>query len=459
MTDKTFHTWIHQLNISMQNGINNIKTLVGNHISESNYFNQTNHQLVFLDEMDEFYKSSPTSNVGSDKVFITPHLDGFLGWVPFLRVWRCIYGLNGPHQTVTRIPFLLPDDISISKNEFYCFDYNRDLHWVYQNNSQSNLMSRSILKLHFFDYPDWLSGISSYFGQLNIIYNQFARKQFLFSQDPYANPYTYLVSTFINFITMLGGSLERYIGFFNIGISLILLYNNETSSTLICLQNFFLITCMSCQVVNSVPQLTIRDRRSYLLFIIGYLLLANKKRINLKYYLRQSYISLGIVMCLYYLIPSLDKKTYYQELSLFEETHQNFSNQIVHLITTSMGMLGVIELIHQKINISYINLMAFLYLYTRYYIPDEDSQNFTILLLITFIVLLKKMPSQFKKPISMIMASVIFQELSHYIFNENTYISEYIDKPDSRVTFIRHLIWILPFEIRILLNQYSQVCY
>lgn len=458
MTNKTFHIWVNQLNISLKNRIHLVKTKIESQISESNFFNQTNHQLVFLNEMDEFYQSSPTSNIGSDKVFITPHLDGFLGWIPFLRVWRCIYGLNGPHETVTKIPFLIADDISISKNEFYCFDYNRDLHWVYQNNSQSNLMSRSILKLHFFDYPDWLSGISSYFGQLNIIYNQFARKQFLFSQDPYANPYTYLVSTFINFITILGGSLERYIGFFNMGISLILLYNNETTSTLLCLQNFFLITCISCKVVNSVPELTIRDSRSYILFIIGYLLKSNKKKINIRYYLRQSYFSLGVIMCLYCLLPSLDKKTYYQELSKFEETHQNFSNQLVHLITTSIGIMGVIELIHQKIKISYINLMAFMYLYTRYYIPDEDSQNFTLLLLISFMVFLKKSPSQFKKPITIILASIIFQEFSHYIFNESTYLSQYIDKSNSRDTFLRHIIWLLPFEIRILLNQYSQIC-
>ena len=164
-------------------------------------------------------------------------------------------------------------------------------------------------------------------------------------------------------------------------------------------------------------------------------------------------------MFLYCLLPTLDKKTYYQELSKFEKSHQNFSNQLVHLITTSIGIMGVIELIHQKIKISYINLMSFMYLYTRYYIPDEDSQNFTLLLLIFFMVFLKKSPYQLKKPISTIMASVIFQELSHFIFNENSYLSEYIDKLDSGNTFLRHVIWILPFEIRILLNQYSQICW
>ena len=164
-------------------------------------------------------------------------------------------------------------------------------------------------------------------------------------------------------------------------------------------------------------------------------------------------------MCLYCLLPSLDKKTYYQELSKFEETHQNFSNQLVHLITTSIGIMGVIELIHQKIKISYINLMSFMYLYTRYYIPDEDSQNFTLLLLISFMVFLKKSPSQFKKPITIILASIIFQEFSHYIFKESTYLSQYINKTNnSRDTFLRHIIWLLPFEIRIILNQYSQIC-
>ena len=151
--NKTYHLWTKQFSFETQKTILKIKKLIARELYKKNFFDKINHEILMLNDMDEYYQSAPNNNVGSDRVFITPHLDGFLGWIPFMRTWRCIYGLNGPHQTVTKIPFLTNDNIIVSNNSFYCFDYNRDLHWVYQNNSVPIINSRRILKLHFFDYP------------------------------------------------------------------------------------------------------------------------------------------------------------------------------------------------------------------------------------------------------------------------------------------------------------------
>ena len=51
--------------------------------------------------MDELYLSAPRNSEGSDRVFITPHIDGFLGWLPFFTNYRCVYGLTGPRLHYT----------------------------------------------------------------------------------------------------------------------------------------------------------------------------------------------------------------------------------------------------------------------------------------------------------------------------------------------------------------------
>ena len=65
---------------------------------------KTNHIIAGINEMDELYYSKPENNVGSDNVFITPHLDGFLGWIPFMRCWRCIYCITNPNNTTNYFP-------------------------------------------------------------------------------------------------------------------------------------------------------------------------------------------------------------------------------------------------------------------------------------------------------------------------------------------------------------------
>lgn len=452
-TNKTYHLWTTQFGFETQKSILKIKKLVVAEIYKQFFFNETNHHILMFDDMDEFYQSAPGNKIGSDRVFVTPHLDGFLGWIPFMRTWRCIYGLNGPHQTATKIPFLTDENIVISNNSFYCFDFNRDLHWVYQNNNTISTDSRKILKLHFFDYPRWLSFLSEYYAYLNIKYNTFARNQFLFSQDPYNNKATYVVSTFINFITLVGGSIEQYYGFMNLFIIVLFIKNNTFKNRLLCLTNAMFFVCISCKINETTKSQLIRDTGSYLLSIIGLLAFYKFKKYKIKIFLKNNVVNTLLLIILFNIkIPTISKNTYFIELDLFQEYHKNKYNQIIHLITTSYGVLGLIQLLYKKLKVSYINIWCFLFLYTRYFIPDGDAENITIMLLCYYFLLLKKFPHRFKNPIKIIFLSILFQELSHFIFNEQTYMSSYSDKKIQYGLLVKHIIWLIPFEIRTLLN-------
>ena len=105
-------------------------------------------------QMDELYLSAPKNSEGSDRVFITPHIDGFLGWLPFFTAYRCVYGLTGPHETVTIQPMRDPaeQEVNVGPGDFTCFDYNREIHWI-EHRAQANatLDDRMVLKLHFYE--------------------------------------------------------------------------------------------------------------------------------------------------------------------------------------------------------------------------------------------------------------------------------------------------------------------
>ena len=308
-------------------------------------------------------------------------------------------------------------------------------------------------KLHFFDYPRWLTFLSEYYAHLNIKYNTFARNQFLFSQNPYNNPATYFVSTFINFITLVGGSIEHYYGFMNLFIIGLFIKNNTFENSLLCLKNAMFFVYISCKINETTKSQLIRDTGSYLLSIIGLLSFYKFKKINIKIFLTHDAFNLLYFIILVYIkTPTIRKSTYYTELDLFQKYHKNKYNQIIHLATTSYGVIGVIQILHKKLKISYINIWCFLFLYTRYFIPDGDVENITILLFSCCFLLLKKFPNRFNSPIKILFISIVLQEFSHFIFNEPTYMSSYVEKNIQYELLIKHIIWLLPFEIRTLLN-------
>ena len=46
----------------------------------------------------------------------------------------------------------------------------------------------------------------------------------------------------------------------------------------------------------------------------------------------------------------------------------------------------------------------------------------------------------------------IIISLSHYVFNESTYMSNYVGSKNQNIYFFKHIIWLIPFEIRTFIN-------
>ena len=86
----TSHEWCYNLNQTTQIYVQSIKNKISLFLYNKYFMNQTSHVIKPIHEMDELYHSKPENNIGSDNVFITPHIDGFLGWIPFMRCWRGI---------------------------------------------------------------------------------------------------------------------------------------------------------------------------------------------------------------------------------------------------------------------------------------------------------------------------------------------------------------------------------
>lgn len=222
----TCHQWTNQLSKKAQDAVLDIKTTVANHIKDTMRTDDRHRTLAWNDQMDELYLSAPKHGEGSDKVFITPHIDGFFGWIPFMTAFRCVYGLTGPHETVTLQPMRAPEEreINLSPGRFTCFDYNREVHWIeHRELDEANNSERMVLKLHFYEYPKLLQNVADMFGDLNAQYNFFARRMFLLSQFPDRSWISKQVGRVINGITLYGGNAESWFGYMNIGIVLLLL--------------------------------------------------------------------------------------------------------------------------------------------------------------------------------------------------------------------------------------------
>ena len=94
----TIHKWCSELSETSKEYVRKLKKEMQDYLEMKHNMKNTNHVINTIDEMDELYYSKPENNIGSDNVFITPHLDGFLGWIPFMRCWRCIYCITNPNN-------------------------------------------------------------------------------------------------------------------------------------------------------------------------------------------------------------------------------------------------------------------------------------------------------------------------------------------------------------------------
>lgn len=230
--EMTFHTWLWEgLDNSTENAIRKIQSELvdglGTHRSRV---------AIPLDSMDEFYSSAVAHVEGSDKVFVTPHMDGFFQLLPLASVKRCIYGVqvvgDDGRGVFTLRPFHpVPSQqrVVVHNGEAVCFDYNHDIHWIEESEASGDSCNsstsshcvasggprRDVLKFHFLEVPKALTNFGQLVEAVNSRYNAFARQLFLRTIDPDQGLSEAVLGHFVNAVTSLS-YLELYCGYFGV---------------------------------------------------------------------------------------------------------------------------------------------------------------------------------------------------------------------------------------------------
>lgn len=559
----TCHQWTVELSKGGQATVLDIKTMLSDFIKTTNNFDENHRVLDWNDQMDELYLSAPKNVVGSDKVFVTPHIDGFFGLIPFVRAWRCVYGLTGPHNTVTVQPMRNPDqrEVTLGPGIFTCFDYNREIHWIENrvNASSPELDERMVLKIHFYDYPSLLpKWLGDAFGQLNAEYNFFARRAFLVSQFPDRSWFSKAVGGVINSITLFGGRAEKYFGYVNIGIvlafifaahfrkydllstagiapygiaALALIFRSVTlgqftrdamalKATSVALLGLsygheFLRSSLSLGALFSLVLVAVGLGLAYLAYealgpdltyygkqfgvvdaanaatewpygatgiphpmVLGSVLALTGLRLhptfgpkfsrNFLLHIACDLAVLAVEVFDVHLPAGMD---YRSTLAEFLQFHQQPGNIYAHLLTTVMGVMGVLGLVNNVLYPSsaadktsknaYTNAplitLAWTWLVVRYTVPDSDAANLTVLVmtLCALGVWAVKPPAYVN--VLLLALGVGLQEFAHHHYGEVTYMASYANlTPQAALTFALHNIWLLPFELRAAVNSLSQ---
>lgn len=458
MHSTTKHEWCYNLNEETQMYINKVKQKISIFLFDKFFMGQTNHIIEPISMMDELYHSKPQNNVGSDNVFITPHIDGFLGWIPFMRCWRCIYCMTNPNNTTTHLPFNNEHAITLKPNTFVCHDYNRDLHWIKSGNDNINNESRVVFKLHFYDYPSFMQPFANLFMYLNIKYNAFARSKFLNSINPYTSAQSYMLSFLINSITIIGGYTELFVGIVNLAI-LFLIYQGVYKNRFHFHYFMEYISCYICITQTFIriipPGVFWRDLVIYK--VLSFLFVYPKHKLLFTPSSITSFIlciSIGISQ--YY--KNTQEIVYYQQFEEFSEFHQNKYNIIFHIFTTSICYLGIFASLQKFIlNKPYHFpqlICAVYWISNKYSIPDKDVAGISTVLFTVYAIFVKKFMKKISLPqcARLFIFGILLQELSHICFNEETYLSHYRKNNNWPQTLFLHTYWILPFEIRALLN-------
>lgn len=189
INDKTFH--LYETNIKDNNvlySFNKIKNYVMNEIiTKHNYFYNVNDSIANITNMNELYVSV-IGGGGSDNVFETPHIDGPFFFLPFCKVYRCIFGITS-NKTIKTIFLtnIMSTSYILDKNQFLAFDYNRDIHYINKITETphcKNTEDRIVLKLHYITYPPFLPNfIIQTYKMLHSYYNSGMRFLFLNSQS------------------------------------------------------------------------------------------------------------------------------------------------------------------------------------------------------------------------------------------------------------------------------------
>ena len=183
------------------------------------------HNIDILNDMNEIYVTAPSSTKDentSDTIFYTKHIDGPYYLFPFASCYRLIIGLDDNSNVVTCFN-MIPENKIVKKCDVVAFDFHRECHYIYNNESNENKDLRVIMKVHYCVYPYWAYYFGKVLGILSIYYNKAFRNLFLFTLTT-NNFYKKSLATLMVKITQTVHDLEYYIGYNNISYLFILYF-------------------------------------------------------------------------------------------------------------------------------------------------------------------------------------------------------------------------------------------
>lgn len=212
--DSSFHAFVKELPSECVESLEKFLCLAQVENKLKNTF-RSQYNVVRVVEMDELYCSAKAAR-NSDRVFLTPHIDGMYGWIPSMWLFRGILVLKEDLGTVTHfIKEMKALPLSVGTVTF--FDYNRDPHFIIQNRGDGQIASdRIVLKLHYCVYPKQYGflKLSRYFSFLNSNYNGYARKGFLLTLESSGSIIGGLVDRMIMLLTR-SVAFQYKVGIFN----------------------------------------------------------------------------------------------------------------------------------------------------------------------------------------------------------------------------------------------------
>lgn len=183
------------------------------------------HNIDILNDMNEIYVTAPSSTKEentSDTIFYTKHIDGPYYLFPFASCYRLIIGLDDNSNVVTCFN-MIPENKIVRIGDVVAFDFHRECHYIYNNESNENKDLRVIMKVHYCVYPYWAYYFGKVLGILSIYYNKAFRNLFLFTLTT-NNFYKKSLATLMVKITQTVHDLEYYIGYNNISYLFILYF-------------------------------------------------------------------------------------------------------------------------------------------------------------------------------------------------------------------------------------------
>lgn len=218
--DKSSHWWYYDLNNGALEAFDRCANSSQILSMFRSLFSERHYCLDVIQGMNEVYVTGPNRKKddasNSDNVFYTRHVDGPLGFVPFVSVYRCIVGMDRNMMITTHFP-LAKISVNACQGDVLAFDFNREVHYIENDDSKKDESDdyRVVLKLHYCVYPRFLAPLGWLMHLANVRYNQNFRALFLKTISP-QSPYEHFLAWNVNAWTILYDLVETNLGLRNI---------------------------------------------------------------------------------------------------------------------------------------------------------------------------------------------------------------------------------------------------